>query len=89
MKDTLASKTVQVAMVFAGMGLLLIVFDTALGLLAGYQVHFVIEFFSLLGMMFTAMAAKNGADNFFSYQERKTTMLAGIDLNNLPPRPVP
>ena len=77
------SKTVQVAMIFAGMGFLLIIFDTILGLLVHYQVHFIIEFFGLLGTLFTGIAAKNGVDNYISYRRDTATTIQGL---GAPPR---
>lgn len=86
MKDALASKTVQLALVFAGMGLCLIAADTTVSYLIGEHLKFVIEFFGLLGTMFTGIAAKNGADNFISFQREKTTMMANLP-PNAPPLP--
>lgn len=97
MSNTLASKTVQVALMFAGIGVGLILFDTAIGYTLKQPVRYVPELFALLGGMFTALAAKNGADNYFAYAERRTVMQTGTILGgsagqapeqgDLPPMP--
>ncbi len=88
MKDTLASKTVQVALVFAGLGVTLIFADRAIDVATGAGLRYVPEFYGLLATMFGVLGAKNGADNFISYQREKTTMLASLP-PNAPPQPTP
>ena len=87
MNDVLASKTVRVAFAFAAVGVGAVLFDSAMGVALDYKVRYVPELFALLSAMFTAITAKNGADNYFAYSERKTTMLAGVSIENLPPKP--
>ena len=88
MNDVLASKTVRVAFAFAAVGVGAVLFDSAMGVALDYKVRYVPELFGLLSAMFTAITAKNGVDNYFAYSERKTTMLAGVSIENLPPKPV-
>lgn len=71
----LASKTVQVAFVFAAVGVGAVLFDTMMGYALGYKVRYVPELFALLSAMFTALATKNAADNYISYR-RETTVTA-------------
>ena len=88
MDALLASKTVQLALVFAALGVAMIIFDTTMGVLLGYQVRYVPELFALLTAMFAALAGKNLGDNYFAYQREKTTIMAGTVPPNAPPQPV-
>ena len=76
MPAALASKTVQVAFAFAGIGVGLVLFDTVMGYCLGYKVRYVPETMALLSAMFTGIAAKNGVDNFISYRRETTTQAA-------------
>jgi len=88
MKDTLASKTVQMALVFAGIGIGCVLFDTLMGYLAGYSVRYIPELFALLTAMFVALAGKNSIDNYYASSERKTVIMATGQLPpNAPPMP--
>jgi len=71
----LASKTIQVAFIFAAVGVGAILFDTAMGYALDYKVRYVPELFGLMSAMFAALTAKNAADNFISYR-RETTVTA-------------
>ena len=71
----LASKTIQVAFVFAAVGVGAVLFDTLMGFVLDYKVRYVAELFGLLSTMFAALTAKNAADNFISYR-RETTVTA-------------
>lgn len=85
MKDALASKTIKVAFVFAAIGIGAVLFDSLMGVVVDYKVRFIAELFALLSALFTGVAAKGTADNYYAYSERKTTMMAGV---SLPPKPV-
>ena len=87
MTDVLASKTVRVAFVFAAVAVGAVLFDTMMGVALEYKVRYVPELFALLSAMFTGLATKNSVDNYFAYSERKTTMLAGVNVADLPPEP--
>lgn len=87
MKDTLASKTMQMALVFAGIGIGCLLFDTAMGVALDYSVRYVPELFALLTAMFIAMAGKNSADNFIAYRERTVSAQYGPVPPNAPPLP--
>lgn len=88
MTDALTSKTVQVALMFAGIGIGCILFDTAMGVALNYSVRYVPELFALLTAMFVALAGKNSADNFIAYRERTVNLEMGQVPPNAPPQPV-
>lgn len=89
MKDALASKTVQVALLFAALGVVMIIFDTVMGVVLSYSVRYVPELFALLTAMFVALAGKNSVDNWYASSERKTVIMAtGQVPPNAPPQPV-
>lgn len=88
MSNTLASKTVQMALVFAGIGVCMVVFDTVMGVALGYAVRYIPELFALLSAMFVALAGKNAVDNYYASSERKTLiMTTGQIPPNAPPQP--
>ncbi len=62
------SKTIRLAFVFAAIAGIFIPLDAAYFQATGDHLQFVIEYFSLLGIMFTAITAKNATDNFLSYR---------------------
>lgn len=87
MKDTLASKTVQMALIFASIGIGCVIFDTAMGVALGYSVRYIPELFALLTAMFVALAGKNSADNFIAYRERTVSAQYGPVPPNAPTPP--
>jgi hypothetical protein len=87
-KDTLASKTVQMALVFAGIGIGCVLFDTLMGVVMDYSVRYIPELFALLTAMFVALAGKNSIDNYYASTERRTVIMAtGQIPPNAPPQP--
>lgn len=87
MSNALASKTVQMALVFAGIGIGCILFDTIMGVALNYSVRYVPELFALLTAMFVALAGKNVGDNFIAYRERTVSAQYGPVPPNAPPQP--
>lgn len=87
MSNALASKTVQMALVFAGIGIGCVLFDTVMGVLLDYSVRYIPELFALLTAMFVALAGKNVGDNFIAYRERTVNYQAGVVPPNAPPQP--
>lgn len=89
MRDTLASKTIQVALMFAGLGVLMILADSVVDAVKGGGLRYVPEFFLLLSTMFVALAGKQGADNFIAYRERSSEREFSSQVPpNAPPQPV-
>lgn len=87
MKDTIASKTVQVALVFASMGLMLIFADRAIDIASGAGLRYVPEFFIMLTGLFGVIGAKNAGDNFIAYRERTVSAQYGPVPPNAPQQP--
>jgi len=83
------SKTIRVAFAFASIGVGLILFDTLMGYFLEYKVRYIIELYGLLGSMFTGLAAKNGVDNYISYNREKLSLVSieGATVKNPPPLP--
>ena len=88
MNDVLASKTVRVAFAFVTVGIGAVLFDSVMGVALDYKVRYVPELLAFMSALFTGIATKNGVDNVISYQRERTTMLAGVSIENLPPKPV-
>ena len=68
MTEILLSKTVRLALFFAGVGIAMIIGDAAYYQVTDDHFSYVIEFFSLMGLMFGAITTKNATDNFLSYR---------------------
>lgn len=87
MKEDFLGKTIRLAFIFAGVGLVLIFTDAAYFQATDDHLNFVIEFFTLLGLMFGAITTKNAADNFIAYRERTVSAQYGPVPPNAPPLP--
>lgn len=74
--DVLLSKTVRLALLFAGFGFVLILGDAAYFQATSNHLSYVPEFYGLLGAMFTGVSAKNFGDNYLSYKQT-TSVSAG------------